>query len=178
MRRRTRVTTVVLGVLAIVFAGAAAVRLWLGRAAELRVAPSEIVDFRHLRPAPKAPRYVMCPPSVCNGAANAPSPSFSMRWERLRDYWNEAIAMQPRIELVAAEADGRRLTYVQRSLLLHFPDIITVEFMPQDEGHSTLAIASQSRYGMSDFGVNAGRVEAWTDLLLSMMRKEQVSSSR
>jgi uncharacterized protein (DUF1499 family) len=172
------VTTVVLGVLAVVFAGAVAVRLWLGRAAELRVTPSEVVDFRHLAPVPGAPRYVMCPPEVCADAADAASPSFSMEWGRLRDYWNEAIAMQPRVELVAAEAGGRRLTYVQRSLVFHFPDIITVEFLPEGEGRSSLAIASQSRYGKSDFGVNAQRVEAWTGLLLSMMRKEQVSSSR
>src|SRR5699024_3485048 len=103
----------------------------------------------------------------------AASPSFSMGWERLRDYWNEAIAMQPRLELVAAAAGGRKLTYVQRSFVFQFPDIVTVEFMPEGDGRSTLAVASQSRYGMSDFGVNAQRVEAWTGLLLRMMRKEQ-----
>lgn len=169
--------TVALAALALVFAGTMAVRLWLGRAAELQLAAGEIVDFRQLRPA-RAPRYVMCPAAVCPDTANAPSPTFSMRWERLRDYWNEAIAMQPRLELVAAEAGGRKLTYVQRSFFFRFPDIITVEFMPAGAGRSTLAIASHSRYGRSDFGVNGERVEAWTELLVSMMRKEQVSSSR
>jgi uncharacterized protein (DUF1499 family) len=170
--------TVTLAALALVFAGTTAVRLWLGRAAELRVAANEIVDFRQLRPAARAPRYVMCPAEVCPDSADAPSPIFSMRWERLRDYWNEAIAMQPRVELVAVEADGRKLTYVQRSFFFRFPDIITVEFMPTGAGRSTLAIASHSRYGRSDFGVNGERVEAWAELLVSMMRKEQVSSSR
>jgi uncharacterized protein (DUF1499 family) len=170
--------TVALAALALVFAGTMAVRLWFGRAAELRVAASEIVDFRQLRPGQRAPRYVMCPVEVCPDGADAPSPSFSMRWERLRDYWNEAVAMQPRVELVAVEADGRKLTYVQRSLFFRFPDIITVEFMPAGAGGSTLAIASHSRYGQSDFGVNGERVAAWTELLVSMMRKEQVTSAR
>ena len=174
MRRRTRVTTLLLGVLAVVGAGAVGLRLWLGRSAELQVAASEIVDFRKLRPSPRGNHYVMCPAVLCPDSANAPSPTFSMRWERLRDYWNEAVAMQPRVELVAAEAGGRKLTYVQRSFFFRFPDIITVEFLPAGDGRSTLAIASHSRYGQADFGVNGERVEAWTDLLLSMMRKEQV----
>jgi uncharacterized protein (DUF1499 family) len=169
---------VVLVALAFIGAGAVAVRLWLGRAAELQVTASEIVDFGNLRPGSRQNRYVMCPASLCPDSADAPSPTFSMRWERLRDYWNEAIAMQPRVELVATGADGRRLTYVQRSLVFRFPDIITVEFMPAGEGRSTLAVASHSRYGRRDFGVNGERVEAWTGLVVSMMRKEQVTSVR
>jgi uncharacterized protein (DUF1499 family) len=174
MRRRARATTLVLGALAVLGAGVFGMRLWLGREAELQLAPSEIVDFRKLRPGARANRYVMCPATLCPDSANAPSPTFSMRWERLRDYWNEAIAMQPRLALVAAEAGGRRLVYIQQSLFFRFPDIITVEFMAAGDGRSTLAVASQSRYGHGDFGVNGERVEAWTDLLLSMMRKEQV----
>jgi uncharacterized protein (DUF1499 family) len=170
--------TVVLGALAVIGAGAMAVRLWLGRAAELHVTASEIVDFRELRPGTRDNQYVMCPASVCPDSADAPSPAFSMGWERLRDYWNEAIAMQPRVDLVATEADGRKLTYIQRSFVFRFPDIVTVEFMADGEGRSTLAIASHSRYGRSDFGVNGERVEAWTELLVSMMRKEQVTSVR
>jgi uncharacterized protein (DUF1499 family) len=174
MRRRTRVTTLVLGALVVLGAGVFGVRLWLGRDAELKLAASEIVDFRKLRPGARANRYVMCPAALCPDSANAPSPTFSMRWERLRDYWNEAVAMQPRVELVAVEAGGRKLTYIQRSFFFRFPDVVTVEFMPAGEGRSTLAVASQSRYGYADFGVNGERVEAWTELLLSMMRKEQV----
>lgn len=170
--------TVLLGALAVIGVGAMAVRLWFGRAAELHVAAGEIVDFRQLRPDSRKNRYVMCPAEVCPDSADAPSPTFSMRWERLRDYWNEAIAMQPRVDLVATEAGGRKLTYIQRSVFFRFPDIITVEFMPAAEGRSTLAIASHSRYGRADFGVNGKRVEAWRELLLSMMRKEQVSLSR
>ncbi|MBX6366342.1 MAG: DUF1499 domain-containing protein [Rhodospirillales bacterium] len=170
--------TLVLGALAIIGAGVVGIRLWLGRAAELQVQPSEIVEFRALGPAARHNRFVMCPAEVCANVADAQSPVFEMSWERLRDYWNEAIAMQPRLELVAADPDGRKLTYIQRSLFFRFPDIITVEFMPVGESRSTLAIASHSRYGFSDFGVNEDRVETWASLLVQMMRKEQVSFAR
>lgn len=170
--------TLVLGALALIGAGAVGVRLWLGRAAELQVEPEEIVDFRALGPASRSNRFVMCPPEICADAADAQSPVFAMGWERLRDYWNEAAAMQPRLELVAADAEGRKLTYIQRSLFFRFPDIVTVEFLPAGEGRSTLAIASHSRYGMSDFGVNEERVENLAALLVQMMRKEQVSFAR
>jgi uncharacterized protein (DUF1499 family) len=171
-------TAIVIGTLATVGLAAIGVRLWLSRPAESRVAPQEIVDFAQLRPGARPNRYVMCPTTLCADAADAPSPIFEMRWERLRDYWNEAVALQPRVELAAQDAERRKLTYIQRSFFFHFPDIVTVEFLPAGEGSSTLAVASQSRYGRADFGVNAARVESWTELLVSMMREEQVGSTR
>ena len=168
-------TTVLVGILlgtAVFFVG---VRLWLSRAAEGRPAPSEIVDFRELRSTTRQNIYVMCPAELCSDSANAPSPTFAMRWERLRDYWEEAVRAQPRTELAWSDPQRRRLVYVQRSAVMQFPDIVTVEFLPAGDGRSTLAVASQSRYGRRDFGVNAGRVIAWTDRLVNLMRKEEVS---
>lgn len=178
MRTRARLATVLLCALVVLGAAGLALRLWLGRAAESQVSSAEIVDFADLRPSASKNRYVMCPPKLCGDAANAVSPTFKMEWERLRNYWSEAVAMQPRVELVAKDATGRKFTYIQRSLVFRFPDIITVEFLSTEDGRSTLAVASQSRYGKEDFGVNARRVETWIELLVSMMRKEQVSLSR
>jgi uncharacterized protein (DUF1499 family) len=95
-----------------------------------------------------------------------------MRWERLRDYWREAIDAQPRIERVAYDAPHRRITYIQRSALLRFPDIVTVEFVPLGERRSSLAVYSRSRYGREDFGVNRSRVTRWTGLLQDMAQGE------
>jgi uncharacterized protein (DUF1499 family) len=173
--RARRLATVLFCTLVVLGGAGLVVRLWLSRTAELQLTPAEIVDFAKLRPSTQTNRYVMCPAALCPDSANAPSPTFAMRWERLRDYWNEAVALQPRVELVLQEAGGRRLTYIQRSLVFRFPDIITVEFLTIEGGRSTLAVASHSRYGREDFGVNAKRVEAWVDLLVSMMRKDQVS---
>jgi uncharacterized protein (DUF1499 family) len=170
--------TVVVAMIAATGVAALAVRLWLSRPAEGQVAAAEIVDFGKVRPSSARNRYVMCPPTHCPDSANAPSPTFAMSWERLRDYWNEAVSLQPRVELAARGEGGRKLTYIQRSFVFHFPDIITVEFFPVDETRSTLAVASHSRYGRADFGVNAERVESWMQLLVSMMRQEQISSAR
>lgn len=171
-------TTVLIGILlgtAVFFGG---VRLWLSRAAEGRAAPGEIVDFRELKPTTRQNLYVMCPADLCPDSANTPSPTFAMRWERLRDYWEEAARAQPRTELVWSGPGRRKLVYVQRTAVMQFPDIVTVEFLPAGDGRSTLAVASQSRYGRRDFGANRERVTAWTDLLVNLMRKEEVTSSR
>jgi uncharacterized protein (DUF1499 family) len=152
-------------------AGALGLRMWMSRAAEHRVAAEEIADFSRTRP--KGNNFLVCPPGLCPNGANLPSPVFAMGWERLRDFWREAVASQPRVELVASDPDGRRLTYIQRSAILNFPDIITVEFLPIGKDRSTLAVASRSRYGVGDFGVNRRRVTAWMHLLLAMMRDDQ-----
>jgi uncharacterized protein (DUF1499 family) len=171
-------TTVLVGILVGTAVLLLAARLWMSRASEGRAAPSEIVDFAQLKPSTRQNIYVMCPAELCRDSANAPSPTFAMRWQRLRDYWEEAVRAQPRTELVWTDAQRRKLVYVQRSAVFQFPDIVTVEFLPAGGGRSTLAVASQSRYGRRDFGVNGERVTAWTDLLVNLMRREEVNGSR
>jgi uncharacterized protein (DUF1499 family) len=145
----------------------------MSREAENHLAAEEVVDFAKLQPSRAQNRFVHCPPDLCPSSANAPSPTFNMKWERLRDYWREIVATQPRVELVSQDAGGHRLTYIQRSALFRFPDIVTVEFRPMGADRSTLALMSCSRYGRSDFGVNAARVERWMGLLQQMMRESE-----
>jgi uncharacterized protein (DUF1499 family) len=173
VRRRRRVMTVALGIVV----GAAilmlAIRLYMSRDAEGRAAAAEIVDFAKLGPPDRDNSFVLCPPELCPSSALAPSPTFNMKWERLRDYWQEMVAMQPRIELVAKDAGGRQFTYVQRSAVFRFPDVVTVAFMPVGDARSTLAVLSRSRYGRRDFGVNAARIDAWMAMLQQMMRDNE-----
>lgn len=56
-----------------------------------------------------------------------------------------------------AVADGM-VTYVTRSLIFGFPDYTTVR---QDEG--SIVIYGRQRFGRSDFGVNAARIEGWLE---------------
>jgi len=170
--------TVLIGVLAGTAAFFIGVRLWMGRAAEGKAAREEIVDFATFDPARRQNIFLMCPPGACPKAESARSPTFSMPWQRLRDHWQELMRQQPRTELAWSDQEGRKLVYLQRSAVLHFPDVVTVEFRPLGEGASTLAIASRSRYGRRDFGVNRERVTAWTGRLVGMMRKEDVATPR
>ena len=148
------------------------IRLFMGRDAEDRVGEGEMVDFATLAPRHVSNIFLMCPLGHCGIPADAQSPIFDMEWERLRDYWSEMIAQQPRVKLVAGDGDLRKLTYVQHTALFRFPDIITIEFVPLEGGRkSSFAVESRSRYGKSDLGTNRKRVETWVDLLKQMIRE-------
>jgi uncharacterized protein (DUF1499 family) len=136
-------------------------RLFLGRAAESRLRPDEIIDFAARNSAGRENVFALCPPGFCTPRADAESPVFAVSWDRLRDAWREMIATQDRVEAVEGAADPHRLTYIQRSAVLHFPDVITVAFIALSDDRSTLAIDSRSRYGKGDLGVNRRRVAAW-----------------
>ena len=68
----------------------------------------------------------------------------------------DAALGEPRTEILAGAPEEGRITFVQRSAVFGFPDYVTV----QAEGENR-AIWSRSRYGRSDFGVNAKRTERW-----------------
>ncbi len=171
--------TVLLAILAgrgVLFVG---VGVWLSRDAEAGAHPDEIVDFATFDPAGRQNVSLMCPPEACPKAGeSAPSPTFAIPWPRLRDHWEEMARQQPRTAQVWSDAERKKLVYVQRSAFFQFPDIVTVEFRPAGGNGSTLAVASQSRYGRRDFGVNQERVAAWTGRLVGMMRKEDVATPR
>ena len=142
-----------------------AVRIYMGREAENRLAPSEAVSLAELHsPLPK-PGFLYCPPGYCPAAEAVASPVFPMPWERLREYWTEVISGQRRVEMIAADPDNRRLVYIQHSPTFRFPDIITVEFVPLGPNRSSIAVYSRSRYGHYDFGKNRKRVGKWLALL-------------
>lgn len=62
----------------------------------------------------------------------------------------------PRVQVVAGSVGEGRVTYIQRSALIGFPDYVTAQVV---EGG--LAVWSRSRYGYSDLGVNEARVRRW-----------------
>ena len=160
-------TPIVVALLAVAALGLA-VRIYLGRDAENRLAPGEAVSLADLHsPLPK-PSFLFCPPGYCPAAEAIASPVFPLPWERLRDYWTEVISGQKRVETIAADPDSRRFVYIQHSPTFRFPDIITVEFVQLGPNRSSIAIYSRSRYGRYDFGKNRKRVGKWLALLEKM----------
>jgi hypothetical protein len=144
-----------------------ALRIYLGREAEDRLAPGEMVGIAELNsPLPKA-SFLACPPGYCSVAEAIMSPVFNVPWERLRGYWQEMIAGQAGILRVVTEP--RRFVYIQHSPVFRFPDIVTVEFVPIDN-RSSIAVYSRSRYGEFDFAKNRKRVEKWLFLLQKVAR--------
>ena len=71
--------------------------------------------------------FLACPAGYCSVAEAAPSPVFAVSADRLAGYWAEMIAAEPRLVQIAAQPMQRRLVYIQRSAVLRFPDLITVE---------------------------------------------------
>lgn len=77
----------------------------------------------------------------------------------------DAVAMaSPRTMRLAGSAQEGRITWVQRSRLMGFPDYITAEAAPAPEG-TRLDLFSRQRYGSNDWGVNAARLKDWLSRL-------------
>lgn len=68
----------------------------------------------------------------------------------------EVAAGTPRTAVLAGSVAEGRVTWVARSRLWGFPDYITAEVTP-----GGVRIWSRLRFGRSDLGVNAARLEDW-----------------
>ncbi|MEL7092644.1 MAG: DUF1499 domain-containing protein [Pseudomonadota bacterium] len=80
---------------------------------------------------------------------------------RVRDADPEALAKidaaardLPRTRTIAGSVEERRITYMTRSALWGFPDYTTVEY-----ADGTLRAYARLRFGRSDLGVNARRLD-------------------
>ncbi len=71
------------------------------------------------------------------------------------------IVKSPRTQHLAGSVDEGMITYISRSRVVGFPDYTTVRHTEQQ-----LQIFGRQRFGTSDFGVNAGRIDEWLRLLL------------
>ncbi len=119
------------------------------------------VDFTTLTLTQKPNQYLVCPDGFCRAAAHRVSPVYNMTATELRKRWLEWMAGLPKVILASANSDGFQVTFMERSQLMGFPDLITVQFVPADERQSAVAIYSRSLYGYSDLGVNRARIERW-----------------
>lgn len=71
----------------------------------------------------------------------------------------EALARsEPRAHKLYADGDGQ--TWIFRSAFWGFPDYTTWHVAPEGEG-TRVTILSRLRFGASDLGVNAARMESW-----------------
>jgi uncharacterized protein (DUF1499 family) len=141
-----------------------AVRVYMARAAEDELRRDEKIAIRELRDPIPQNAFLACPAGYCAATA-ASSPIFAVSVARLADDWGEVIASESGVVQVAAEPAQHRLVFIQHTMVLRFPDIVTVEFVDVAPDRSSLAIYSRSRYGRGDFGTNRRRVERWLSQL-------------
>ncbi len=76
---------------------------------------------------------------------------------------------QPRTNRIAGALGDSIITYVERSILLGYPDYITVKISPISNSQAKLAISSRSRFGYSDLGINKKRVRRWVDAIQGLV---------
>lgn len=77
----------------------------------------------------------------------------------------DAIAMAtPRTLRLAGSPETGRITWITRSRLWGFPDYTTAQITETDTG-PRLDIFARLRFGRSDLGVNAARLQAWVNQL-------------
>lgn len=69
---------------------------------------------------------------------------------------HEIITETPRTTVLAGSVEEGMITYVSRSKLFGFPDYTTVQ-----QSGGTIRLYGRLRFGKSDMGVNAKRVDGW-----------------
>ena len=156
-----RLVTGLAAAILLLVAAAIGVRLYMSRDAENRLRPGEDIALAGFTGPVPENGALACPPGYCAAPGAIASPVFAIGIDRLTELWAELLAGEPRITPLARAADGRRQVVLQRSAMLRFPDVMTVEFVPLGSGRASLAIYSRARYGRSDFGVNRKRIEHW-----------------
>ena len=96
------------------------------------------------------------------------SPTFDAAPKELAKALQEIAVSQARTTIAAETSDSLRLELVRRSRVFRFPDRISIQVLPAENGGSSLAIYSAAKYGLTDFGVNRRHVQA---LLAALMER-------
>lgn len=166
MSKRLQQLLIVMAVIGIV---AVLATVLLGREQMLAAlfGPIELtrIDFKTLSLPERPNQYLVCPRDHCAAKPHAESPVYNLSVADLKERWLAMLARQPRIQQLSVSADGLQYDVIQRSLVIRFPDSITVRFLALGETRSALAIYSRSQYGYFDFGANRRRVTAWLEAL-------------
>jgi hypothetical protein len=130
----------------------------------------EATDFATLRKTSKPNQFLVLPPGVGVEEPDKVAPAFDVSAAQLAQLWRTQVAIGEDVAERRWNAATLTGDYVERSKLMRYPDLITVQFRPLDDTRSTLAIYSRSVYGYSDRGVNERRVRQWLDRLSEAAR--------
>lgn len=110
---------------------------------------------------PATPNTALAAPEGAGARPDIVTPVFHVPAPRLWTAVQSVANGEPRTSRLAVEETGMAGSWVARSAVWNFPDVIMARVAPQGSEASTLALYSHSLYGRSDFGVNRRRLEAW-----------------
>ncbi len=74
---------------------------------------------------------------------------------------HKVAAATERTQVLAGTVEAGKITYITRSAVFGFPDYTTVQTLPS----GGVRIFARLRFGKSDFGVNAARIDMWQAVL-------------
>jgi len=127
---------------------------------EQPVSDDALPSLAALAPAPRRRGFRTAPPEW-PGPADAVSPVFALAAVELWRAWSTLASGQRRTLLRAQDERSWRSLHVQRSPVLHFPDLVRAEIVALGPERSSLVLDSRSRFGCWDLGVNRRRVTRW-----------------
>lgn len=138
-----------------------------------RFVPADLgeVDFASLQRRETPNDALACNPPFCAAKVDLAAPVFARPQPEIFRAVQQALAGEPRVEEVAADAGAGTLRYVQRSRLMGYPDTINVKVVPMPDGGSSVLLYSRSKLGHGDMGVNRARVERWIELIEAAAQK-------
>lgn len=135
------------------------------------------LDLVHLE-RPASPNTALAAPEGTGAHPDIVTPVYPLPASRLWSAIRDVAAGQPRTYSLAMDEARMEASWVARSAVLNFPDVIIAQVtaLPGEAGReagSTLALYSRSLYGRSDFGVNRQRLEAWLAALDASLRSKR-----
>lgn len=132
----------------------AAVAVAVAGSAYVRLAPSDPEQW-HVDP-----RTAQAGPGAATAGVETPL-IYRETPDALLERLDRIARDTPRTERLAGSVEDGRITYVTRSALMGFPDYTTVAAEEASNGGTRLYMFARLRFGQSDMGVNAARLEAW-----------------
>jgi len=111
--------------------------------------------------------YYVAPQAMVQASVDLEAPIYTVPAAIMAKAFDDYVQTQPNIIALASDDGGLWATYVQRTPTLKMPDYISVKFIDLEEGRSTIAIYSRSRFGYGDMGVNKARVDLWLQSMSS-----------
>lgn len=111
--------------------------------------------------------YYVATQSMVAASVDKEAPIYTAAAVVMAQAFDDFVMTQPSVLRLAGSSAEGWVTYVQRTPKLKMPDYISVKFINFEEGGSTLAIYSRSRFGYGDMGVNKARIDLWLQSLAS-----------
>lgn len=111
--------------------------------------------------APSGPHTAIAAPAGTSPAPDITTRRYPLPAARLFTAITAVAATEPRTAPLTAYPARLEASFVSRSRVFGFPDVVLLQVIPQGEAASALTLHSSSLYGYSDFGVNRRRLEHW-----------------